>query len=296
MNRYQLKFAALIKKYRGRSEYDILVSYSGGKDSSFILDLLKNEFGLKVLAFTFDNGFISSAAQENIHRVVEKLGVDHILVKPRFDVLKKIFATAASSDELYSRKSLERASPICTACISLVKSIGLRMAIEKRIPLLGFGWSPGQAPIQSSVMRLNPSFVNLSQKKLLAPLCTILSKEELGPYFLTDTNLALGAQHFPWNVHPLAFLEYSQERIFQRIEALGWQRPADTGVHSTNCLLNSLAIENHKARYHFHPYAWEIANLVRSGRMSRAEGLERIRATEPSSIVDYARERLGLVS
>jgi len=293
--KYLAKFAALIKEYQKRDSgtHDILVSYSGGKDSSYALDLFKNTFGLKVLAFTFDNGFVSKIALENMNRVTEKLCIDHILVKPRFDLLKKIFAVAATNEGLYSRKTLERANPICTACISFVKFIGLRMAIEKEIPFLGFGWSPGQAPIQSSVMKVNPGFVKMTQKALLAPLSTIVTEEELGPYFLTDKHLAQ-EKYFPWNIHPLAFMEYSEEKIFRRIEALGWQKPDDTGANSTNCLLNPLAIEFHNKKYHFHPYAWEIAGIVRSGEMSRSEGLKKITDPEPSSVIEYARQRLEL--
>ncbi len=293
--KYLAKFAALIKEYqnRDRGTHDILVSYSGGKDSSYTLDLFKNAFGLKVLAFTFDNGFVSKIALENMNQVTEKLGIDHVLVKPRFDLLKKIFAAAATNEGLYSRKTLERANPICTACISFVKFIGLRLAIEKEIPFLGFGWSPGQAPIQSSVMKVNPALVKMTQKALLAPLSTIVTKEELGPYFLTDKQLAQ-EEYFPWNIHPLAFMEYSEEKIFRRIEELGWQKPDDTGANSTNCLLNPLAIEFHNKKYHFHPYAWEIAGIVRAGGMSRSDGLERITMPEPSTIVDYARQRLEL--
>lgn len=293
MEKYRSKFDSLIRKCQGRGDYDILVSYSGGKDSSFTLDLFKNLYGLRVLAFTFDNGFVSGIALENIGRVVENLGIDHIMVKPRFDLLRKIFAAAATSEDMYSRKTLERASPVCTACISFVKFIGLQMAVEKNIPFLGFGWSPGQAPIQSSVMKVNPGLVRMTQKALRDPLCTIVSEKELEPYFLTEKHFAPQA-HFPWNIHPLAFLEYSEGKIFHRIKALGWRKPDDTGEHSTNCLLNSLAVEVHKERYHFHPYAWEIAGIVRSGAMARAEGLGRITTPETSAMVDYARRRLEL--
>ncbi|MEW5803127.1 MAG: hypothetical protein AB1847_13600 [bacterium] len=292
---YLAKFVSLIKECQNRGSHDVLVSYSGGKDSSFTLDLFKNTFGLRVLAFTLDNGFVSKLALQNMARVTEALCIDHILVKPRFDLLKKIFAAAATNEDLYARKTLERASPICTACISFVKFIGLRLAIENQIPFAGFGWSPGQAPVQSSVMKVNPGLVKMTQKTLLAPLTTIVKAQELEPYFLTDRHFALMQQeHSLWNIHPLAFLDYSEEKIFRRIEALGWQKPDDTGAHSTNCLLNPLAIESHKEKYRFHPYAWEIAGIVRDGAMSRTEGLERIITKEPSEMVDYARQRLEL--
>jgi hypothetical protein len=293
--KYLAKFTTLIGEYRNRrrGSYDILVSYSGGKDSSFTLDLFKNTFGLKVLAFTLDNGFMSKIALENMNKVTEKLSIDYILVKPRFDLLKKIFAAAATNENLYSRKTLERANPICTACISFVKFVGLRMAIEKEIPFLGFGWSPGQAPIQSSVMKVNPDFVKMTQRALLDPLAAIVEEEELRPYFLNDKHFAR-KEYFPWNIHPLAFMEYNEEKIFHRIEELGWRKPDDTGENSTNCLLNPLAVDSHMKKYHFHPYAWETAGIVRAGGISRSEGLERITLPEPPAIIDYARQRLEL--
>lgn len=147
----------LIKQYGGKSEYDCLMSYSGGKDSTYTLDIFKNRFGLSILAVTFDNGFISPVAIDYMRRVVEKIGVDHLIFKVRFDLLKKIFSTAATI-EIYSKKTLERASTICTSCISFVKFITLKMALEKDIPFIGYGWSPGQVPIQSSIM--NQSFFN----------------------------------------------------------------------------------------------------------------------------------------
>jgi len=41
-----------------KGSYDIVVAYSGGKDSTFILDLLKSVYKLHILALTFDHGFV----------------------------------------------------------------------------------------------------------------------------------------------------------------------------------------------------------------------------------------------
>jgi hypothetical protein len=39
----------------------------------------------------------------------------------------------------------------------LVKFTGLKIALEKQIPIMAWGWSPGQAPIRSSIMKINPT-------------------------------------------------------------------------------------------------------------------------------------------
>ena len=88
---YDEKFISLINVHKGKGAYDCLMCYSGGKDSTYTLDLLKNRYGLSILAVTFDNGFISPVAMENMRRVVENIGADHIIFKVRFDLLKKIF-------------------------------------------------------------------------------------------------------------------------------------------------------------------------------------------------------------
>ena len=68
--------------------YDALVPLSGGKDSTYILYLAKKVYGLNVLAYTFDNGFLTDFALKNIKSALEILNVDHIFWKPNWDILK----------------------------------------------------------------------------------------------------------------------------------------------------------------------------------------------------------------
>src|SRR6185436_12634393 len=49
-------------------DYDVLLMYSGGKDSTYVLYRLV-DMGFRVLALTFDNGFIPQACFENIRAV-----------------------------------------------------------------------------------------------------------------------------------------------------------------------------------------------------------------------------------
>ena len=288
---YEKKFSALLDQHRGKSAYDCLMCFSGGKDSTYTLDILKNRYGLSILAVTFDNGFISPAALDNMRRVSEKIGVDHITFKVRFDLLKKIFSTAAK-EELYPKKTLERASTICTSCISFVKFISLKIAIEKDIPFIGYGWSPGQAPVQSSVMKTNPSLIKMSQKVVYEPLYKIAG-DMIRPYFLEEKHFTSGKE-FPYNIHPLAFLEYNEEKIFTRLKEIGWERPTDTDPNSTNCLMNAFSNQVHEKMYGYNPYVFEIAKMVREGVITREAGLKKFRETVPAEQIDIVKERLGL--
>ncbi len=69
--KYEQKFSDLLAAKRTPSTYDILVVYSGGKDSTYALDVLVNRYRLKVLAQTFDSGFISPKAQENMVHAIK---------------------------------------------------------------------------------------------------------------------------------------------------------------------------------------------------------------------------------
>lgn len=289
--KYEEKFLALINKHCQEFTYDVLMAYSGGKDSTYTLDLFVNRYKLNVLALTLDNNFISEQSITNMRKVCGTLGVDHLIIQPNQNVLKKIFSVA-SNEELYSAKTLDRASTICTSCIGLVKGIILRTAIEKEIPFVGFGWSPGQAPVQSSVMKTNAGLIKMTQKAIYEPLHRVAG-DAINPFFVSNKHFDQ-PEKFPWNIHPLAFLEYSEDRIIARDKEIGWEKPDDTDANSTNCLLNALANQVHKDKYGFHPYVWEIANMVRAGSMSREKGLEKIEAPENPEMVEYARKKLKL--
>jgi glutamine---fructose-6-phosphate transaminase (isomerizing) len=70
-----------ISKYRSKlGEPDVLVGFSGGRDSAFGLDYIKNNLGLHPIAFTYDWGMVNDLARRNQARVVGKLGIEHIVI------------------------------------------------------------------------------------------------------------------------------------------------------------------------------------------------------------------------
>ena len=82
---------SLIKNVKRIGEYDVIVMYTGGKDSTYTLYKLVMEYNLKVLAITWDNGFFDEDVISNIKRVVTKLNVDHIFIHMEESVLKDIY-------------------------------------------------------------------------------------------------------------------------------------------------------------------------------------------------------------
>jgi hypothetical protein len=112
-------------------------------------------------------------------------------------------------------------------------------------------------------------------------------------YFLAEEHFA-AADRFPHNISPLAFFDYDEDAIIERIGALGWKKPDDTDPNSTNCLLNAFANKVHRDRLQFNPYSFELAKLVREGYMDRDEAIMRLEMPENLEILKMVRKRLGI--
>jgi hypothetical protein len=285
------KFEQLVGEVRSRPGYHCLMAWSGGKDSTYTLWLLKKQYRLNVLAYTLDNGFVSPRAMKNMRVVAENLKIDHTIVKPSFDLLKQVFV-ASIQPGMYPPKALERASGICNSCMAIAKGIGLRIALEKEIPILAYGWSPGQIPLASSIFRFNPRLLRAMVDAAIEPLKDVVGNQIL-PYFPSDSHLD-SPRVVPHNVSPLAFLHFDEETALHCIDALAWERPDDTDPNSTNCLLNCLGNLIHEQQMGYHPYVMELAGLVREGYMSRQEALSRLDSAGESNVVTAVKAKLGI--
>ncbi len=289
--KYEARFEKLIAEQKGKGSYDALVAYSGGKDSTYTLHLLQERYDLRILAYSFDNWYQSDRARRNIRAVLSNINVDHMTITPSFEGMKKI-VLASMSDDMYSAKAMVRASSICTSCISLVRFIGFRLTIEQRIPFLVFGMSPGQAPIATAVVKTNAQMIRTMQETLLKPLFDRVG-DVVKPFFLEQRHFD-SADDFPYSINPLAFAEYDEEVIYATAEKYGWKKPDDTDANSTNCLLNALANQVHLDTFGVNPYAYEIAELVRTGCMTREEGLARLAEPFPAEQIEEVKKSLGI--
>lgn len=65
-----------IKKEGVGKDFDCLMGMSGGIDSSYLLYVMKEKFGLRPLVFHVDAGWNSQIAVNNIERLVDGLGLD----------------------------------------------------------------------------------------------------------------------------------------------------------------------------------------------------------------------------
>jgi glucosamine--fructose-6-phosphate aminotransferase (isomerizing) len=77
-----------VEQYRSPSgEPDCIVGFSGGRDSTYGLDYIKNTLNLHPIAFTYEWAMVNDLARRNQARVVSRLGVEQIIVSA--DIKKK---------------------------------------------------------------------------------------------------------------------------------------------------------------------------------------------------------------
>ena len=119
---------ALIKKYKNKNSYDCIVPFSGGKDSTFALWYLVKKKKLNPLVVRFDHNFLRTTVSKNTERTISKLGVDFLNYKPNFEIVKKVML-----------ESLIRRADFCWHCHTGIFSLPVRVAIEKKIPLIFYG-------------------------------------------------------------------------------------------------------------------------------------------------------------
>lgn len=71
----------LVEPYRKiNGQPDCLIPFSGGRDSTYTLHIVKNILKMNPIAFTYDWGMVTDLARRNIARVTGKMGVENIIV------------------------------------------------------------------------------------------------------------------------------------------------------------------------------------------------------------------------
>lgn len=282
---------AKLKESLGRAKaYDIVLAFSGGKDSTYALKYFKENFDARLIAITIDNGFISERAYENCRIVTANLGVDHIFLKPNSMAMKEIYRVSAQN-EIHSKTALQRASSICNSCIQIINTQIVNFASAYGIPFVAGGYIGGQVPSKTGFMEQDLKLTGKFRVELLKKLTPNFSPRSIQLFEQIVTTLDQITV-----INPMVYLNLREEEIIEEISSTGWLLPSDTGKSSTNCLLNDFAIKNHYEKYHYHPYVFEIATMVRRKIITREEGLKKVEVNFDQGQFKNIEEALDLKS
>ena len=118
----------LIEQHRGKYEYDCILPFSGGKDSTFTLLYLIKHYKIRPLVVQFNHGFMRDTLLENNIRTFKKLGVDVISFTPNWKLVKRLMLEA-----------LIRKGDFCWHCHTGIFSYPMHIALKYKVPLVFWG-------------------------------------------------------------------------------------------------------------------------------------------------------------
>jgi hypothetical protein len=285
--------AAAVDERRGARPYEVVVAYSGGKDSSFALRHLVEGLGLRCLAVTIDNGFLSQDTFANCKAVCGALGVDHMIFAPSARFTERMYRLSAEGDGLHPPSAIRRASAICSSCITLINTHVLQKAFELGAPMVAGGYLGGQVPRDGALMTVRSSVQARARTSVVKRFVDVLG-EEARPYF--ELRADPGADVSIMVMNPMLGIDLGEEEIIAALLPMGWKRPTDTGITSTNCRLNDLGVYLHTRRHGFHPYALEVADQLRHGVLSRADAERKLHTLPGREDVRWLADRLKLAA
>jgi N-acetyl sugar amidotransferase len=123
-------FRELLNEYRSLdgSNYDCIVPVSGGKDSYFQVHLVTAVYGLKPLLVTYHGNNYLPVGEENLYRMREVFDVDHIIVRPSVEMLRKI-----------NRLCFRKMGDMNWHAHCGIFTVPIQVAVRYRVPLIVWG-------------------------------------------------------------------------------------------------------------------------------------------------------------
>ncbi|MEB4590736.1 hypothetical protein VSS37_07075 [Candidatus Thiothrix sp. Deng01] len=260
---YEADFQKTLAECRGQGEYDCLVPLSGGKDSVYLLYRLAVELKLKVLAFTVDIN-IPALAWDNIRRALGKLNIDHLSYTPSQEFYKKTFRYLLRNQE-------ERGAVYTLSYVyaPLFEGDAIKLAIEKGIPLVLAGYSPGQPEPERMLYEFSRTLIcetDWTPPELVS--CGEFSADELGRFY-NPKRYPKGTR-FPRYLAPFHAWPYNQEEIMRKVVEYGLVASSKhaSPIHS-NYPINWLLMYSDLQAFGYNPYAPEFSSLIRHGKANR---------------------------
>lgn len=170
----QRAFIASLQGYRSADgSPDVLVPFSGGRDSCYGLDLIKREFGLNPITFTYDWGMVTDLARRNIARLCGKLGVQNILVSAdirakRDNIRKNVAAWLRKPDLGMVPLFMAGDKHFFKIVNDLKRQTGIRLDLWSANPLENTDFKSGLCGIEPDFDKHRVDYLSMGRKARLA--------------------------------------------------------------------------------------------------------------------------------
>jgi len=262
-------FENRLEEFRGRGQYDCLVPLSGGKDSCYLLYLLKNRYNLRILAYTLDNGLLSPVAKGNIKHITDRLEIDHIFAAPQIGFFRRLYRYLILCTEKNELKQKGYSHTVCSVCNkTVILGFALKEAANRDIPLVIGGLGPDQ--IRKYFYEVPNEEI---QRSWVPPwLDSQFFVDEDRRYFW-DPGVDAKRGFLPQVMFPFHVMDYpGPDKIAGEIVRLGLVKKNRISPRVTNCHLTWL-LQFLDMKKGFHPMVAILSYEIRIGRISRTKPL-----------------------
>ncbi len=281
----------ILDRYAGKKKYDCLMMCSGGKDSTSALYYMVRRYKLNPLAFTFDHGFETEDALENIRTAVGILGVDFLYYKT--DYMKEMFAALLKTGSK---------AVLCHPCSMWYMQLTFDVAEKYDIPIIFAGWTKGQSTRQPVMSKCGcninqPEYAAMSKAtgEFLDSYLKSAPKYKDFPRSMEEVLVRAQKKHECMVLSPHWFLQKGPEEYVPTImRELKWKYPRlSYPAGSTNCYLNFISVYNSMKHYGYTHYHIEMSKLIRDGLLSREQALKDLELNFDLELLNSVAAKLG---
>ncbi len=271
--------AVLLQAADKNRPYDCVVSFSGGRDSAYLLRFVRRELGLKALAVTVRNDFMPPETLENIRSIPATLGVDlTVLDNPHVNRYSRLCVAAWAK-----KPSAPMITTFCSGCRSIARIVG-RHAGSLGIPIVFDGNAPYESiTFKRDILALRPenptrAGMALGYLRQVARNPSYLRHPGViyrqGVEYLISERL-LKRRGGPKVIKPFRrYIEWKKEEIEAALQEIGWKRPEGfSGAHRSDCYVSYLKSYFYKRMLGYSDLEVERANQVRHNILTLDEAL-----------------------
>lgn len=133
-NERSTKLRKILSNYRNRSgtNYDCIVPVSGGKDSYFIVHMIKNIYQMNPLLVTYNKHYNTAVGVRNLANLRSRFNCDIMTLTINPETVKKI-----------TRSTMRRFGSIYWHCLAGQSVYPVQVAVKMKIPLIIWGAHQG---------------------------------------------------------------------------------------------------------------------------------------------------------
>jgi hypothetical protein len=297
------KLIDFLNLYRGKKgKYDCMVGISGGRDSTYTLWKLVNDYKLKVLAIHYDNPFTSEQAKRNMEKTAEILGID--IIKWSFPEGEHLNATKKAMKVWSHHPSSMMIPIVCAHCKNWWPTI-FKHARENEVSLIVIGSNPletasfkkaglGGARNYHKLSNI-PNVITKSFKELMA-----------NPRYLTNVSwplvlsMYLGASHsspyLKWRYKDMTvirlfdYIKWNESEVESTItNHLAWKKsPEVASSWRFDCRLDYVRRRMYESTVGVTELRDLLSKMIREGMITREKALERLKVEDhiPLSVIE----------